>query len=640
MNLMIYTEFINYIQIAEIIKNPGITKKEFSDHFHLSRHQLKKDLLIIEEMMPYYGMRLSVSRNALFYRIIEEDLSKLPLSIFNTLYFRHSFNYVHHRNMIIDLILSWKLLSSKKPVSSTDLAGYVGYSRSGIRDSLAWARENFSIYNLQCISIPHYGLSVNGNEFYKRFCLLSLNNMITPRIIIGLPEELINNDQSPQLTEKITDVRAYLSSQRKIAISYINQRLISNYLVVSYNRIMNGFTVTEPVSQLAFDKHRQEYVAAEHIFKEILGFIEISRHEIFALASILLIYNEQEDMDSLKSSSSLVLEKEEKSFRLLTDFLKKEYGLDLGSSSLAPYLHHCIFALVLKNEMKMTNFRALSLSGKSYVESAKPLMRLIQNDMKDLFENCYQTKLQHSALVDLIELISKYVDTLPISFDKKEICVVINRSIDAAKLNMLRIDSLYDHSFYDHIGLVGDPKEIDYETEEKIYVTHYFTGYKKYRNIFVLDKHNNDLVELFPYILSKGLLAPSFFEEIKAEKISGSAAIRKLNRQINETAILYEDMAFVIDVHSKKKRKLHLYETSEPIRVLNHKNSDFNNRMVSKVIFLSFDISDGNIRYYDHILNLFTTKKSLFSYLLENPDTETLSAYLDPHIFKVSNSAN
>lgn len=628
---MIY-QLKNYVEIATILKNKEMPVDEFILQFDLSQYEYKNDLLTIQEMQTSYGVSFQCEegRNILSYRITDENIFSIVYPIFNELYFRYLNNKIHSKKFIISCIVSWTLLSKKVPMLTTDIAEQLGYTRSGLREPLKWTSNFLKDYHLQYTNVPHYGIQVNGNEFYKRLAIISLNNFIDPRIIIGLDQSLIFNHEDTNFMSRIHSAIEELNSFQGITISYINTKLLSYYLIIQHNRIRRNFYVTDSFPYEREISNTFEYFCAAHLLKRLYSDIvwPLPAEEVIYLSVFIITINEKEDYyhGGYTHLSDLFRQECEAITDSICTLLKNNYGLVIGDPVYAATLRKAVNRIVLKHHCFMASLQGFSLSGKSFAAAKKPLLLVMRNEILELLSNQYQIVSKRSNIIELIDVIQRFVQTQQVFFPKKHLCIMSHINVTDSLLLKETIGHLYPGLFYENIKIISDPQLIDICAKDTVYISNYLL-HAKGKNVYILDDYHNDIKDLPSFLISNGHLSRAHIGKLDAYRLQPSFPEDQILLDLNIDAARYKaiarnSMLFLIDYHSTDIAELKLIEISKKIDFLNHKKID-------KIIVLDCRLNNGNILLFDHILTLFVTDSSFFQSLFQKPDFSTLDAYLE-----------
>lgn len=626
---MLYTQIRNYIEIATILKNNYISISDFTNLFELSQYEYKNDLNTLKEMQSSYGIEFYIDDNhsVIYYQVKHQDKYRQIYPIFNELYFRYHNNKIASKKFMIDCIVTWILLDAKKPISSTAISDRLGYSRSGLRDPLKWARTFLEHYNLEYINVPHYGLKITGNEFYKRLALISLNNFIDPRIIIDLDQNLIYNNENSVFDNQKTQVIKEISMLKEVTISTINFKLLSLYLTVQYNRIKRNYLITDTNIYADEVSKTFEYTCSAKILNELYPNYHLPESEILYLAILLITINENEINEHSQYINFMTLFSDE-SQRLLDDIcklLKENTGIIFNDPIYISALEKAVNHIVLKHHFNMATLQGFSLSGKSYAAVKKPLLLMIRGEILKLLFTKYKIYAQKSNLIELIDVIQRYLQTKPIYFPKKHLCIMTHLSVIDSILLKESIRKKYSNLFFEDIEIKNNQNDIDIYSEDTIYITNYLSNDKNGKNVFILDNNHNDIKNIPQFLVMNSQLSRAHIDSIQAYSYDDARKdnkIQKLSLKINQyQAVQRDHMLFLINPHHLGKANLRLYSFAK-------KKTMYEYTDINQIIELEFEPRDSNIRLFDFILSIFMEDSEFFDNLMDNPNFSTLDSYL------------
>lgn len=624
---MLYTQIKNYIEIATILKNNEITTTDFIHLFELSKYEYDNDMNLLKEMQTSYGIEILINEKKaiIYYKVINQELFRQIYPIFNELYFRYHNNKIASKKFMIDCIVAWILIDAKAPIPSTLISEHLGYSRSGLREPLRWARIFLEHYNLEYINIPHYGLKVNGNEFYKRLALISLNNFIDPRIIIDLDQNLIYNNENSVFSNLKQQIIQELSSLNAFSISTINSKLLSLYLTVQYNRIKRNYIITDSIEYEKEIYKTFEYHYSSKLLDKLYPNYHLPENEVLYLALMLIIINESESHNQYFQFMSLFKNESQMILTDICELLRNKVGIIINEPIYISALEKAVNHIVLKHHFKMATLKGFSLSGKSFAAVKKPLLLMIRGQILDLLITKYHIHAQKSNMIELIDVIQRCIQAKPIYFPKMHLCILTHLSVIDSLLLKESIHKKYLNLFFDDIEIKNNQNDIDIYSEDTIYITNYLSNAKIGKNVYILDNNHNDIVNLPHFLLMNNQLSKAHIQSIQAytytRNIKDEVISDLFIKMQNYQSIERDNIRFLINTHHVGKANIRLYSFSK-------RTSISCLLEVNKIIELEFEPKDNNIRLFDFILTIFMIDPSFFDEMIINPSFSTLDTYL------------
>ena len=595
---------------------------ELQERFSISRYQVRSDIAVLKSMQGSYGLRFHFdrSRRSVYFSVQDPSKADIYIPLFIKLYYRHNNNTRHHKQMVVSLIISWMLLASKKPIPSMAIAEEMGYSRSGLRDSLKWVKADSRIFHLACRSIPHHGLIMLGSEFNKRFSLISLNNFLDPRILTGLDQDLVTSREDPEFSAAVKTF-IFRFSQTGILVSQNNLQLIYSYMMIQYHRLRSGFAIAEE-DLPGYENlvHTGEYRFVQENAKMLYPSLPLSRPETASLAVLLIVYNESRNNSTIPFSKALNRRIRQIHEGLLT-YLDHDFSLHLRGTKYEDHFYHTVTTICLKEYFGINTFTGINQGGRSFAESRKPFLYYIQARIIHYLDKQHHFTAPASLLIDMIEVLNRFIETLRVAFsEKKQIEIVPSQSVLDAAMQKSRLDFLYHGSFYDHVEFTCSLPDVPVLSSEKIYITNYFHNLGDAPNIYILSRHQNDLKELASYLIAGGYLANDYIHSLKKvvctareERKSLQSRVKKNGRVFGDTAVLFRQR------RSGTGIDIVIYCLREPGR---------RKEKYQYVFSLSACIKQENVKLIDYLLSAVITDRELIPDLVRKPDLLSLSSHL------------
>lgn len=278
-----------------IVIAPKATSKQLAQFTSTSVRSIKSDIAIINELLSEDGVCFIVANQAKGYEF--KILDKEKYIDFSSKV-RSEYSFFKNTNvekMKRRLYITQRILSSKH-VLVDDLADELYLTRFAIKDDLVWVTNFFKTYDLNLFSKANKGLSYQGDEYDIRFIMIETfcsqyHDLPDIYSIVAFDTMFYQDfnyyqDIRHQFLKIIRD-SAYIAKD-------INTKKLATYIVLTKNRIKQGYTIIFDEQLKNLMRGQYEYQIAKKVF-EIKGLyddLEIGEDELCAFTKALVVYRD------------------------------------------------------------------------------------------------------------------------------------------------------------------------------------------------------------------------------------------------------------------------------------------------------------------------------------------------------------
>ncbi len=278
-----------------IVIAPKATSKQLAQFTSTSVRSIKSDIAIINELLSEDGVCFIVANQAKGYEF--KILDKEKYIDFSSKV-RSEYSFFKNTNvekMKRRLYITQRILSSEH-VLVDDLADELYLTRFAIKDDLVWVTNFFKTYDLNLFSKANKGLSYQGDEYDIRFIMIETfcsqyHDLPDIYSIVAFDTMFYQDfnyyqDIRHQFLKIIRD-SAYIAKD-------INTKKLATYIVLTKNRIKQGYTIIFDEQLKNLMRGQYEYQIAKKVF-EIKGLyddLEIGEDELCAFTKALVVYRD------------------------------------------------------------------------------------------------------------------------------------------------------------------------------------------------------------------------------------------------------------------------------------------------------------------------------------------------------------
>ncbi|MFQ6792727.1 MAG: hypothetical protein ACLRT4_08090 [Thomasclavelia sp.] len=278
-----------------IVIAPKATSKQLAQFTSTSVRSIKSDIAIINELLSEDGVCFIVANQAKGYefKILDKekyiDFSSKVRSEYS--FFKNTNVEKMKRRLYIT-----QRISSSEHVLVDDLADELYLTRFAIKDDLVWVTNFFKTYDLNLFSKANKGLSYQGDEYDIRFIMIETfcsqyHDLPDIYSIVAFDTMFYQDfnyyqDIRHQFLKIIRD-SAYIAKD-------INTKKLATYIVLTKNRIKQGYTIIFDEQLKNLMRGQYEYQIAKKVF-EIKGLyddLEIGEDELCAFTKALVVYRD------------------------------------------------------------------------------------------------------------------------------------------------------------------------------------------------------------------------------------------------------------------------------------------------------------------------------------------------------------
>lgn len=203
------------------------------------------------------------------------------------------------------------LLTSPRPVSLIQLCDHLYCSKSTLLRSLKKCEEYCSIFSLQLKNVRNHGLTISGNEYNKRICLI-----YQLKAFRKLEMRLQENENRFQYAFQLTDTALYqqirglvidcIHAFPEYQIAFLNIPKLVQYLTLCITRRQYTGSISFTPEQSELLLNSGEYALAQSIF---LRFERELRHsftdmDVLSLTSLLLAFRSVQKLSWIPASQA------------------------------------------------------------------------------------------------------------------------------------------------------------------------------------------------------------------------------------------------------------------------------------------------------------------------------------------------
>ncbi len=221
------------------------TSQELATKLGVSEKTVRTRIKDLNVILEDFGAKVESKRHFGFRLIIKDEQAFLAVSRSDD--FEIPETSEERQNYLLKL-----LLNAKDYIKLDDIAEQIYISRNTLSVNLKRVEDILSVYDLVIERKPNHGIKILGDEFDKRTCLVN-----------NLYDSYADADKSQWLmTQIINGNQGYMVTMSEIALE-----VFVKYVLVSVNRLKNGFTLTwhdkrnseiSPATQRIIDNYSQK----------------------------------------------------------------------------------------------------------------------------------------------------------------------------------------------------------------------------------------------------------------------------------------------------------------------------------------------------------------------------------------------
>lgn len=629
----------NYLQISNIIMNQNVPTDDFIGFFQLTPYEYKADMKRLKEMQKYFGIEILQDQREITCSVVDQEVYRSKSELCKGFYFRHYNKPLITNNLINNCVVSLMFLSAKREITIAGISEELNYSKSSIRKPIKWARNFLSTYKVNTINKPHHGISVIGNEFNKRLCIIAVNSFIDPRLIVDLEPALIYNQTDDCFEQKVSSVIDEINRQHIMRLTTSNLTIIYQYLVIQKKRLLAHY---ETDSFAAFDtgkiKDTYEYSLAQKILIGLYGENDLHENEIISLSILFLIQKEYFGIEYMGffNFPSIFADIVDDLLDKLLAFLKCQYQFSLEEPIYRDALRNSITKLIIKDYFGVLNTKAFNLAGRTFALSRNPLLSRMGTDISVIFSGHFGYRVPLSHLSEIIDIMQRFIQSRNIESERKIIGIITGVNLVDSFLLKEIIEKSISDKLYRSVEILNyHPAGQLPDTGQYIFILDHLLNPDIGIHAYFLDKYNNDLGALTNFLrYNRDLCSPNI-QEIACRRIMAGSEEEVITCMLSALGTaectnppfpiaVCNGILFLLCKTARHERAvLHLYKLDHVIK------SSIENHPCSRAVALAYLPSENNIRLLDCILKLLANDIIAFEDLYDNPDSYTLNNYLN-----------
>lgn len=625
----------NYMELAYLALRREKEIDQFIYRFELSRYEFKNDLIQLQEMAKYYGLKIKTINDYIVAEVIDYDLYFKKYKDLSSFYYNNRYEF-NDNDLIIQYFLIYRFLNDRCVIID-EIANKFGYSKSSLRTPLKKAREFMKGFGIKTINRPYYGLCVEGNELDIRYCLLSIYDKMMP--------EIFNEYGKINIEERIDYINSYdkfisFCNEKELYFDSEENKRIVLYISVTALRLKNkqiidDLNIEKEIYQIILENEDLRNMAIE-IF-DIFSLPKIE-NEIITLMMVLLTSGANKNLVELIIDKYYKNEKEEL-FNEILNMLIKRFKMVIEDQIILEIIDEIVSMIVIKKHCNELSKQKQRLTGRSTNIYSYAICYFINESIKEAISKFYSQNISSSVVEKITDAIFYYIDSLKYEYAKSKIAISIRGSTFGADLLKRKIKSEVNPKYIEYIDIINNVELLD--NEEK---------YNEIYDLIITDINLKNIKKTLTVsdmknssILLEDCLRMN--REICASICKGEFKIKYNDIQItNETSVvecltdyteltekeikhglrncyLWKDIIFILLRSNNDDVIFNIGEFSKPI--------DIKDRKMGRYIILKGNINEDNINVLNSLIHELSYDKLLFAKLKQKPEAKIINRHLN-----------
>lgn len=298
---------LNYLRRC----HTAVTCQNIAQHCGCSVNTIRKEIRLLNDNLQSHGCAIKSIKSKGYQLIISEPEKAEAFFTENSMsqnaaLANQDFNSdSRYRSYFIIR----RLLTSPRPVSLVELCSSLYCSRSTLLRSLDKCEKYLSIFSLRLKSVRGYGLSITGNEYNKRICLI-----YQLKAFRKLDEQLQEKESKFQYTFQLKDSLLYqelralclecIHAFPRYQIAFINIPKLVHYLTLCITRRQYAQTISFSEKQLNAIQQNEVYELSKTVFRKIEERLHYSFSDLeyISFTPLLLAYRSVSQLSQINHS--------------------------------------------------------------------------------------------------------------------------------------------------------------------------------------------------------------------------------------------------------------------------------------------------------------------------------------------------
>lgn len=575
----------------------------------ISRRTLVKDIQSCNDSSENFGFVIT-SKRRYGYRIEIQDPKKFQ-------------EYLNHRKTIEQRSINMEtdvdyrkrqlrsiLVMQQEPASIESLSEKIHVTTNVIFSYLKTFRENsyFARFNMNLITVPKKGVWLEGDEFYKRFCMIhSAAKLEYSTLSISVVDDFTEYFES----EDMEDIQRNLNDilfQNNVFLSDYHNAWLVYYIILARYRI-NRNNIAQIQYDLRYISELLEYRVAEEVSSRYLADAAGNTlpGETLALAILFLLFNEKVcTYDELKIYGPFY--EEAKNFcRNINMALKNEFNIDLfQTEGVKTVMLNCIMRLVFYFEFHLEKIAVQPIGLRGYYPRLiqDPVICELARYAQQVIVNCNDKPVRSFVTTLLAQMFETIMTLIPAGEPLNLALLMGEGKIYGAGIRSYLIDNFpflfkqieYIHYFhsaernmeqYDAVLTTTSPKILK-DLQKPVYKIPFFME----ENIEYLCGIIPDLVYL------------KYIKAFKKLQIDLCARYYCGYKFTGKQALLNQIFSSVTDSWDMCQQRIKIFKKKDKIKKYNPANGvlfiyDMEAQAKGKAVFISFD---DEYKWYEHLV--------------------------------------
>lgn len=630
-----------FMMIFIFWKNKIQTSQKLSQILQCSERTVKKEINEIQSNCNSYGFSIHAKHG------IGYEFEIMDNGTFKSVILPYIASYAEVNEMPDEkgkrVYQTLSMLFQEPWVKAEKIGEYLFVDKRTLNSTFQDVKDVLSNYHLTLISKPYYGLSVQGDEFQKRFCIMDLYAHYHHIPFLIKRDLIYSNFFDIELLKQSEIRNIWLSFIREqdFMVKNIHLEKFVYHILLSYHRFQKGYTIN-------LSQTRKNEIEKSRSYKMIVSLrsklhkaalIEIDESEIYYLSTVLFCYLDVHNIKEIEKYPYLY-DKSKQCVQDILQFLKEQYPalyfpsefLDTLLFTLFPMVSRMYYCLYEENTW-LRNWRYKNISNSPVtLEFAfitiQRIMRLSKNNMSidDVAQLAfvYQSLLERltypyrkkkvliiptsgyasaQSLIQIIQQISFCID----SIDIKE-RYLINGIEDIKKYDILISNPEYCQEFKEHIVVLYDHLALEHRYQEMYNI---FMGITDWIDEFIPKT-----------IECKRCMTAESIEDVFSFALSNSRAVEEIQQfEQREKYILNfsfkSQPVYIRFVNDIKQEYFGIVQLEKPI--IWHNIS-----IETLVVCLIYPSSLLKCFFYDQLLKRLIDNPNNIKFLLENCQKESV----------------